>query len=315
VRGWDEEGAASLHQALTLADPAGARDIAVDAHCELSYVGALAGRREQALNHLASAEELATGDAEIAAVLGIRGMQCSDAADYPQALAALEESVQRARRGDDPRQPVFSGTFLARARLLRGELAEAADLAERAMADAHESRWLAFLPFPETIRAEVDRQRDDVSAAHERFEHAFTLGCQLEDPCWEGFAARGLGLVAAARGELDEATRWLDEARTRCTRWTDRYEWAHAWLLDAAASFAIEREAANAGEMVERLEEIASRSSFRELVARALLHRARRGELDAAETARAIAARIDNPALDEVLREAPAREAHAAVNR
>jgi DNA-binding SARP family transcriptional activator len=309
VRGWDGEGAASLHQALALADRADAREIATIAHRELGWVGVVAGRHEQAVSHLAQAEEFAEGDPETAAVLGVRGMLCSDTADYPGALARLEESLRRADRAGDRRQLAFSGAMLARARLLRGELAEAAEVAERSIADAKEERWLAYLPFPETTRAEVDRVRGDLGRAQERFEHAFTLGCQLGDPCWEAFSARGLGLLAAERGDLAEAARWLEEARTRCTRWSDTYQWAYAYVLDAAVGVAVDRGAGDAHEMAMQLEEIASRSTLRELTARALLHRGRLGDRDAAAGARLVIEGIDNP----VLRGAAEREERATA--
>jgi DNA-binding SARP family transcriptional activator len=301
VRGWDEEGAASLHQALALAEGADAREVAATAHRELGYVGVLAGRGEQAVSHLARAAELAEGDAEIASVLGIRGFHCSDTANYPQALALLEESVQRADRAGDHRQRAFSCGMLARSRLLRGELSAAADLAEQSIADADREGWLAYRPFPETIRAEVDLQRGEVAKAGERFERAFTLGCQVEDPCWEGFAARGLGLVTALRSDVDGAARWLDEARTRCTRWPDRYEWAHAYVLEAAVGLAVDREAPRAAEMARQLEEVSSRSALRELTVRALLHRGSLGDREAADAARLVAGQIDNPALRPLL--------------
>ena len=303
------EAAASLHRPLTLAERADAREIATIAHRELGWVGVVAGRHEQAVSHLAQAEEFAEGDSETAAVLGVRGMLCSDTADYPGALARLEESLRRAERAGDRRQLVFSSAMLARARLLRGELAEAAGVAERSIADAKEERWLAYLPFPETTRAEVDRVRGDLARAQERFEHAFTLGCQLGDPCWEAFSARGLGLVAAERGDLDEAARWLQEARTRCTRWSDTYQWAYAYVLDAAIGVAVDWGAGDAREMAMRLEETASRSALRELTARALLHRGRLGDGHAAAGARLIIEGIDNP----VLHEAAAREERATA--
>jgi DNA-binding SARP family transcriptional activator len=313
VRGWDGEGAASLHQALALAERTDARDLATIAHRELGWVGAVAGRHEQALSHLAQAEEFAEGDPEIAAVLGVRGMLCSDTGDYSGALARLGESLRRAERAVDRRQVVFSSAMLARARLLREEFAEAARVAERSIAEAQQERWLAYLPFPETTRAEVDRLRGDLAAAHERFEHAFTLGCQLGDPCWEAFSARGLGLVAAERGDADDAARWLEEAGTRCTRWPDTYQWAYAYVLDAAIGVAVDRGAADAREMAMQLEETASRCVLRELAARALLHRVRLGDDDAAPAARLIAEGIDNPALQAAVHEAEASEQRASA--
>jgi DNA-binding SARP family transcriptional activator len=297
VRGWDEEGAASLHRALVLADEAGTPRIAATAHRELGWIGAVAGRREQARSHLERAAELAEGDDEIAAVLGVRGMQSSDTADYAAAIEALTESMEYAGSAGDRRQTAFSGAMLARAHLLRGELGEAEELADAAIEDSQAERWLAFIPFPETVRAEVDRLRGRGGDAEERFRHAFTLACEIEDPCWEAFAARGIGLLAAGQGDAEAGGRWLEEAQTRCTRWPDRYEWAHAWVLDAAAGLAIARQEVRGRDLVGRLEESASRAALRELVVRALLHRAHLGDQDAVQTARLVSREIENPAL------------------
>lgn len=297
VRGWDGEGAASLHQAVRLAERGGAREVATTAHRELGWIGVVSGRREQALTHLAQAEQLAEGDEEIAAVLGVRGIHASDTADYPEAISLLSESVERADRAGDDRQTAYSAGHLARARVLRWDLDEAARLAERSIAAAERARWLALAPFPETVRAEVDRLRGRPDKAMEQFQHAFTLGCQLQDPCWESFAARGIGLVSASEGDAAEAGRWLEEARQRCTRWPDRYEWAHAYVLEAAVELAVAREDPRALDMAARLVEVASRARFRELVVRGLLHRARLGDSDAAPGAELLAREIDNPAL------------------
>jgi DNA-binding SARP family transcriptional activator len=301
VRGWDEEGAASLHRALVLADEAGARHIAATAHRELGWIGVVAGRREQARSHLDRAVELAEAEAEIASVLGVRGMQSSDTAEYETAIETLRESLERAGSAGDRRQTAFSGTLLARAQLLRGELDEAERWADVAIDDSRSQRWLAFVPWPETLRAEVDRLRGLDEAAEERFQHAFTLACGIEDPCWEAFAARGIGLIAASRGDIQAAGRWLEEALTRCIRWPDRYEWAHAWVLDAAAGLAITREETRARELAGRLEETASRATLRELIARALIHRAHLGDSEATRAAELIAREIDNPLLQAEL--------------
>jgi hypothetical protein len=52
----------------------------------------------------------------------------------------------------------------------------------------------------EALRAEVDLLTGRTGAARSRFERAFALGCRIGDPCWEGLAERGLGLVQAAEG-------------------------------------------------------------------------------------------------------------------
>jgi tetratricopeptide (TPR) repeat protein len=289
---------------LVLAEDADAREIAVTAHRELGWVGFMVGRREQAVPHLERAMALAESDDEIAGVLGVWGSNSSDIADYPRALAQLGESVERAERAGDRRQTAYSEGMVARIHLLRGDLDEARRRASRSIATASEEQWLAFVPFPEAIRAEADRLGDDLAAAGERFEHAFALGCSLEDPCWESMAARGLGLIAAQEGDAGEAARWLEEARTRCVRWPDRWEWSHGYALEAAAGFAVSRQDPRAPELIARLRVVADHASLRELTVRALLLQARLGDSGAHRTAELIAREIDNPALGAELQAA-----------
>ena len=84
-----------------------------------------------------------------------------------------------------------------------------------------------------SLKAELDLRAGRVDAAAEQLEHARALAIHLGDPCWEGMAARGLGLLSAARGDQPGATAWLTEAHTRCNRTTDRYQWVSAHVLDA----------------------------------------------------------------------------------
>jgi hypothetical protein len=194
--------------------------------------------------------------------------------------------------------------MLARARMLRGELDDASRLADAAMEHADAVGWLAYRPFPETTRAETDRLRGASERAAERFDHAFTVGCQLGDPCWEAFAARGLGLLAAEGGDAEEGARWLAEAHTRCTRWADVYVWAEGYVLDAATGLAISRGDPAAGPLATKLEQLASRAGLRELAARAMLHRAALGELGSDLDPSAVARQIDNPLLAEAMESA-----------
>ncbi len=73
----------------------------------------------------------------------------------------------------------------------------------------------ARMRWPLSFRAEVDLLRGHIDKAAERFESAFALGCQLADPCWEGIAERGLGLVAASRGQHDDAIAILVDTLAR----------------------------------------------------------------------------------------------------
>jgi hypothetical protein len=141
-----------------------------------------------------------------------------------------------------------------------------------------------------------------VDGATDGLEHAWALACQLGDPCWEGMAARGIGLLHAARADTPGATRWLGEAARRCSRVPDRYQWVHGYVLDAAAGAALQQdEPDRARPIVTALAALAARCDMRELVVRAHLHRARLGDPMAHASARLLATDIDNPALGELL--------------
>lgn len=124
--------------------------------------------------------------------------------------------------------------------MLRGETSEASRTLDRALGLVEAERWLSFLSFPEALRGEVDLQHGDTARAAERFEHAFALACELQDPCWEGLAARDLGLLHRERGQMRSSRGWIDEARARCTRLPDRYVWMQGHVLDTAILFRLE---------------------------------------------------------------------------
>ena len=159
----------------------------------------------------------------------------------------------------------------------------------------------AFGPWPESFRGELDLMVGDVASAQARFEHAFALGCEVGDPCWEGIALRGLGLAAAARGDVSHALDLLTEAPKRCRRLPDTYLWIEAYALDALCAVAVEHRAQATMQWIDRLEAIAARRGIRELLLRATAYRARHGEPGAIEAAHALAAQIENPALGRLL--------------
>ena len=265
VRGRDEEGAIALHEALQLAARAGDRATAVTAHREL-------------------------------------GLHASDMGDYPAAFGYLEGSIELARRCGDQRQQAWSLALLARPHLLRDERSQAAAALAGSLQLVHEQRWVAFLPWPEALKGELDLRAGRVEAAGDQFEHAWSLACQLSDPCWESMAARGLGLLNATRGDRRTASAWLAEADARANRVADRYQWVRAYVLDAMAGFALDRgELDEARRPVASLASLAARGDLRELVVRAQLHRSRLGDPAALASARLLAAGIDNPALTPLL--------------
>jgi tetratricopeptide (TPR) repeat protein len=302
IRGRDEEGVVLLTEAIEAARRAGDRATAASAHRELGWVDVQAGRGTTAERWLAKAQELAETDEELAAILRTRGMNASDRADYPTAFEHLNLSVEHAARGGDRRQQAFTNSIIARAHLLRGERKQAAMYVERSLEVVREERWLSFQPWPQALRGELDVGRGDLDAAGDELESAWALACQLGDPCWEGMAARGLGMLCAARGDERRSTAWFAEAVARSNRTPDRYQWVHAHALDATITAALDRgDEATAAALVPTLSTLAARADMRELVVRALVHRARLGDADARSSARLLASDIDNPALAELL--------------
>ncbi|WP_433004582.1 BTAD domain-containing putative transcriptional regulator [Kribbella sp. CA-294648] len=302
VRGRDEEGAIVLHEAILVAEQAGDRSTSVLAHRELGFVEVQAGRRQTAGNWLTKAQELAETDEEYAAILGVRGMNSSDQGDYPAAFEQLGESAESAARCGDRRQKAWSLSLTGRAHLLREEYSQAATALRESLELVRQERWIAFMPWPQALNAELELYAGHVDAAADGFEQAWVLGCQLNDPCWEGMAGRGLGLLSAGRGDHAGATEWLAQAASRASREPDRYQWVHAHVLDAASTAALARDdEERARPLVNQLAEVAARCEMRELMVRAKLHHAHLGDTTAADSARLLATAIDNPALDTLI--------------
>ena len=308
ARGRDEEGSILLTQAIELAEQADDRATVVTAYRELGFVDVQAGRRETAEAWLAKAEGCAQTEEELAAVLGVRGMNGSDRGDYPGAFRHLQRSVLLAERCDDRRQQAWSLSLIGRAHLLRGERSQAVAALTRSIELVHAERWLAFMPWPQTLLAELDLAAGQSDLAADALERAWHLARQLNDACWEGMAARGLSLLNAKRGNHVDADKWLTEAAARSTRPPDRYQWVHAHVLDTMITSDLDRGTLDrAAALVETLATLAARCDMRELVVRAHLHRYRMGDAAALSSARLLANDIDNPALATLLTQGPRR--------
>ena len=299
VRGRDEEGAVRLHEALRLAEACGERCTA--ACRELGYIDVQAGRVPSAGRWLMRATDLAEGNDELCPVLGVRGMALSDRAHYGAALDLLNKSVARAERSGQRRQAAWSLSLIGRVHLLRGELSLAASPLDESLSLVAAERWTAFQPWPEVLRAEASLQMGRPDQAAERLDHAFRLACRLGDPCWEAMGARLMGRLAAGAGNHVKAREHFADALARATRVSDAYQWVHAHVLDSAAELAVETGAEDAASIVDDLAELAERCGLRELVVRAHAHRGRLGVSGSLESARLLAAEIDNPTLEALV--------------
>lgn len=301
ARGRDEEGAAVLHEALVRARADGDQAAAARACRELGFVDVQAGRRVRAEEWLTQAQTLSTTDGELAAVLGVRGMNLSDMACYGDALQSLQQSVDAAMGAGNRRQAAWSASLIGRIHLLRGESHQAAKALEESMALVAAERWMAFAPWPESLRAEVNRTEGHTEVAADQYAHAFALACQLGDPCWEGVAARGSGLLHADAGDVGSALRWLEDGVTRATRWPDAYQWVNGYILDATCDVAVAARLPTAARWVDRLAHAAARGGMRELVVRSHVHRARLGQPGALDAAKLAAADLDNPVIADLV--------------
>jgi DNA-binding SARP family transcriptional activator len=303
ARGRDEEAATALYEIVAIAQQHDLGVLGAAAARELGYVEFLRGRYDRAHRWLRRAQPLAADHVgELARIGSVLGSILTDTAHYPESIDALTEARRQADQAGDGREAVYAHTMLGRAHLLRGNLDEAARILDESLALADRANWTAFMPWPESLRGDADLGLGDVERASERYEHAFALGCQIGDPCWEGVSARGLALVAVARGNDDEALTWFEEARRRCLRLPDAYLWVDVYTLDGLCAHAIDLHLESAEALVDELALMAARTGMRELLVRAHLHHARLGDDAALVAAQTLADEIDSPALARLCR-------------
>lgn len=273
VRGQDEEGVTALHRVVSLARER-APHLAATASAELGYVEFLRGRLHAVEPWLATAEELAGDDPGVCArVDTVRGCALSDAGDYDQALVALARVTAST---DDPRRQAYALSMLGRVHLLADRPALAREALESALDGALRAAWRSFVPWPESLLAEVDLVEDRVEAAAARLDAAFAVSCELGDPCWEGISCRGRGRVLARRGAVEEAVTILNDARQRSRRMPDGYRWVDAWTLEALCQVLPDAVAGRAHAV--ELTDMASSAGMRPLLVLGMRHRARWGE-------------------------------------
>ncbi len=297
VRGRDEEGSSILRRSATLAEQHNLHTLQASAIRELSYIDALAGRYARCERRLAEATAITDSDAELAALESVRAMAAGDRGAHDAARSHTDRAIGLAQSGGDLKRMAFALSFEGRSHLLAEDLVASRVALERALAVVGETDWLAFASWPEAWLAEVELMEGNLSDARKRMEYAFALGCEFRDPCWEGLAGRGLGLIEEREGNTAAAMRRLEDARQRAARTTDCYVWVEAYALEALAGAAVRAESNRGPALVEDLRSLAGRTGMREMTVRAFLLRAQLGDPKALDAARVIAAETENPAL------------------
>src|SRR6516164_3708493 len=232
--GLDEEGLASLHEAGEIALAHGLPGDVARARAEVGYVDFLRGRYDRAELWLTDALEYASGSPSVQAkALAYLGSLESDRASYRRAAGLLEQAVTLSRAAGEPRRQAYALSMLGRISLFRGALDAAAGQLDASIKLAEHDHWLAFLPWPQALRGEVQLARADPAGAAALLQQAFARACRLGDPCWEGMSARGLALVAEAAEDTGRAFALLSDAHARANRLADPYVWLDGYILDA----------------------------------------------------------------------------------
>lgn len=273
IRGYDDEGSIILAAAVDLAAAAGAEPIAAKALSELAYVDILAGRRTSAAGYLETARGLTTGDAALsAAIAGFEAMNLSDWGRLEPAAERFADAVELSREAGAARREAWNLGVGARSLFILGRTDEAAEWALQSCAIARTERWAAFRPWPEGWLAHVRLSAGERPAVvREQAEATFALARQLQDPCWEGLAAKTIGLTHLKEGNAGTALEWMQNAGTLCGRVTDSYAWMQVEILLAEARAALDYgDLARADAVARQAVAGAARGSMNDLLDRAL---------------------------------------------
>ncbi len=242
VRGYDDEGAVILGDAVIAASASGDQLLAAKAVSELGYIDIIAGRRQSADTYLTEAETLAPGDVALeAAVAGFQAMNLSDWGREAEAFEHFEKALDLSAGNGLHRRQVWVRGLGSRTLYNLGRFDEAEDWARKSIEMADEERWTAFRPWPESWLSSIQLARGrDPLAVRTEAEETFSLARQLQDPCWEGVSARVIGLTHVATGDRATGLDWIENAGGWCMRVSDGYRWVETWIHLTEAQIELE---------------------------------------------------------------------------
>jgi DNA-binding SARP family transcriptional activator len=229
------EGEIALQRAINLARRCGHRATAAAAYRNLAGSDVLRGIYPRADRRLAEAESLGGGEAgEVVEVAAIRGVSLLDRGDVGAAIAVFRHGLDADPEEGHGFLPIML-THAGRACLLSGDLPAARGHLEWGLRIARTRSWAGVTAAPLALLGHVAVAAGDLATARNLLEEAFARACQVGDPCWETWAAHGLGLHAAASGEPAAALRHLADAITRSHPVRGGHLWSHVWALADAA--------------------------------------------------------------------------------
>jgi tetratricopeptide (TPR) repeat protein len=299
-----EEGATVLHEVLLTADTLGDARLGAAAARELAWVELLTARYDRAEVWLRQALDVAAGEPrETAAALWVLGMAWTEVARYEESMAVLRKAITLADSASDARAGGIARALLGKAHLMRGELHDARPPLEQSLDIFESAGWTWLFPWAESYLGELELFAGDLDRAEGLLDHALSLSSQVSEPCFCTKSEANLGLMEAMRGDVAAAQSRLAGARMWLIRTPDHL-WSRGYALDASCIVGTSCGLSDTGRWIDDLEQLAGRAGMRELVARAYVHRHNwTGEQSALDTARLLAADIDNPRLHLVVDE------------
>jgi len=276
-------------------------EAAARARAELGYVDFLRARYDRSERWLLQVLDASQSPSTRAMAMTYLGSVASDCADYPRAVRLLEEAGRLSRAAAEPRREAYGLSMLGRVSLLRGDLDLARSQLTAAIELGERDHWLTFLPWPQAWLGQVSLAQGELEQAERCLRQSFARACQIGDPCWEGISARGLAMLTAASGQVDQALDTLLDAGARSSRLADPYRWLEVYILDALCELGRSHGHPWTREWVETMRDRAARSGMRELHVRAMVHSAALGDPGEVEMATLLAADIDNPLLSALV--------------
>jgi len=230
-----QEGEIALQRAINLARESGHRATAAAAYRNLAASDVLRGIYPRADRRLAEAESLGSGEAsEVVEVAAIRGVSLLDCGDIDAAIAVFGHGLDADPGREHGFLPIML-THAGRACLLAGDLPAARGHLDQALQMAQTRSWAGVTAAPLALLGHVAVATGDLVTACDLLEEAFARACQVGDPCWETWAAHGLGLSAAASGDRNATLHHFAGAVARSRPSRGGHLWSHVWALADAA--------------------------------------------------------------------------------